>query len=149
MRGDQVTDKTLCLAMLNELKWTATCLTNKILECADPQLRQDYIHVLNRTFTEQKSVFDFAHQQGWYKPTMAEQTQINKLQQAMPTMIQEQQQSMASIHQQAQHQAIQTTGYAMNNMNQGMVNYQDYMTPAYYTNNQTNYGGIYQQNYGR
>ncbi|AQS59315.1 spore coat protein [Desulforamulus ferrireducens] len=122
MYQDQVTDKNLCLALINQLKWSATCLTGKILECADDQLRQEYMQILNRTFAEQKRVFDFAHQQGWYQPMMAEQQMIGQVQSDTQKLMMEQQHSMGNMHQIAQQQSIQS---------QGMYNYQ----------NQNHYGG--------
>ncbi|GAB6180720.1 hypothetical protein JCM14036_20390 [Desulfotomaculum defluvii] len=131
MQGDQVTDKNLCLAMLNELKWNASSLTSNILECSNEQLRQEYINILNQTFDQQKQVFDFAHQQGWYKPMMAEQNMINQVQNGAQKMINEQQQSMLTQQHQMQYQATQVPFQQnMLNQNQGM-SYQSYSQPNY------------------
>ncbi|ABO50455.1 Coat F domain protein [Desulforamulus reducens MI-1] len=148
MQGDQVTDKNLCLAMLNQLKWDASCLTSKILECSDAQLRQDYINILNRTFEEQVQVYNFANQQGWHKPMMAEQNMVTQVQSGAQKMLNEQQQSMATQHQQAQYQAIQNQPNMLNN-NQG-VGYQTYAQP-YYNPQQYpyNYGETQQQFFPR
>ncbi|AEG60183.1 spore coat protein [Desulforamulus ruminis] len=138
MRGDQVTDKNLCMAMLNHLKWDAVCLTNKILECSDQSLRQDYINVLDRTFAEQKSLYDLANQHGWHQPMMANQNLVSQVQSDVQKLSSEQQQSMSTIHQQAQYQGIQ-------NQQAGYQNQQSY-SPVFY-NQQQQSGGSFQQNY--
>lgn len=107
MKQDQVTDKNLCLAMLNQLKWDATCLTQRILEVGDQQLRQDYINVLDRTFAEQKQLYDIANQYGWHQPMMADQNMINQVKSDLQNLSNDIQQSMVSIHHQAQYQGIQ------------------------------------------
>ncbi|MEG6521726.1 spore coat protein [Desulfotomaculum sp. 1211_IL3151] len=142
MQGDQVTDKNLCLSMLNELKFNATCLTSRILECADQQLRQDYMHALNQTFDEQMQVYNLAHQQGWYKPMQAEQNMISQVQNSAQKMMTEQQQSMMTQHHQAQYQATQAP-YQQNIVNPNTGIFQNYNQP-----NQYNYGGM-QQYYPR
>ena len=133
MYQDQVTDKNLCLAVINQLKWSATCLTGKILECADEQLRQDYMQLLNRTFAEQKQAFDFAHQHGWYQPMMADQQMIGQVQSDTQKLMMEQQHSMGTMHQMAQYQGIQTP--------QGMNNYQQSFTNPTMQNQSINLGG--------
>lgn len=139
MYQDQVTDKNLCLAIINQLKWSATCLTGKILECADEQLRQDYMQILNRTFAEQKQAFDFAHQHGWYQPMMADQQMIGQVQSDTQKLMMEQQQSMGTMHQIAQYQGTQVP--------QGMNNYQNYANSG--TQNQSLYVGGGQPYYSR
>ncbi len=147
MRSDQVTDKILCMALINQLKWDAVCLTSKILECDDNKLRQDYINVLNRTFAEQKQAYDYANQQGWHQPMMAEQTMISQVQSDVQKMITEIQQSMMTMHQQAQNQAIQPPQQqTMMNMGQGMGTFQNYNMPTF-GNQQQVYGGSPQQYY--
>ncbi|MCL5289491.1 MAG: spore coat protein [Bacillota bacterium] len=147
MRGDQVTDKNLCMALINQMKWDAACLTQRIVECDDEHLRQDYINVLNRTFAEQKQAYNYANQQGWHQPMLAEQSMINQVQSDTQKMANEIQQSMMTMHRQAQSQAIQTPQQQMMNMGQGMGmgTFQSYNMPA--MGNQQNYGGIPQQYY--
>ncbi|SHE42640.1 spore coat protein [Desulforamulus putei] len=144
MHGDQVTDKNLCLALINQLKWDAVCLTSKILECDDDRLRQDYINILNRTFAEQKQAFDFAKQHGWYQPMLAEQTMIGQVQSDTQKMVNEIQQSMMTMHQQAQYQAMPQQQNL--NMGQGMGAFQHYAMPAM-GHQQQIYGGSPQQYY--
>lgn len=130
-----MTDKNLCLAILNELKWNATCLTSNILECSDQQLRQDYINILNQTFDEQMQVFNFAYQQGWHKPMQAEQNMISQVQSSAQNMVTEQQQSMMTQHHQAPYQATQAP-YQQNMINPSAGIFQSYNQP-----NQYNYSG--------
>lgn len=141
MRGDQVTDKNLCLSMLNQLKWDAVGLTNKVLETSDVNLRQDYISVLDRTFAEQKNLYDLANQYGWHQPIMAVQGAVNQVQADIQKMVNEQQQSMASMHQQAQYQATQTPYQQA-----GYQNANTY-SPVYY-NQQQQTGAVSHQNFG-
>ncbi|MDO7787468.1 spore coat protein [Desulforamulus aquiferis] len=145
MKQDQVTDKNLCMSMINQLKWDATCLTQKILETSDQQLRQDYINVLDRTFAEQKQLYDLANQYGWHQPMMADQSMISKVQSGLHNLSNEIQQSMMSIHhQQAQQQGIQApTYYNTMDFGQGMTN-------SVNQQQQLQYQGLgQQQNYNR
>lgn len=152
MKQEQVTDKNLCMAMINQLKWDATCLTQKVLETSDQQLRQDYINVLDRTFIEQKQLYDLANQYGWHQPMMAEQSMVSKVQNSLQNMSNEIQQSMISIHhQQAQHQGIESPAF-QNTMDfgQGITNSLNYQANAYNQQQQPfQYQGVGQQNYNR
>ncbi|MEG6615695.1 spore coat protein [Peptococcaceae bacterium 1198_IL3148] len=76
---DNIEDKDLALAMLNDLKFTCQCLNQKILETSNLQLRQNYINILNETFNEHKQLFDLMTQRGWYQPMMAPPQQHNQI----------------------------------------------------------------------
>lgn len=93
---DQIRDKDLAFAMLNDLKFTCDCINQKILEASNMQLRQQYLNILNETYSEQKQLFDLMQQRGWYKTMNANQQELSQISNSINTM---------------QNEMMQQTGY--------------------------------------
>lgn len=64
--GIGLSDRDLFQTMLNEQKYLNTHITSSIMESSNPQLRQEYIHILNRGFEHQRMIYDAMNQRGWY-----------------------------------------------------------------------------------
>lgn len=76
-----LTDKEITNIVLDNHKFSATSLTNLILESANNQLRNDCLNVLKRTLDHQKQIFDLMAQKGWYQVSAASPQDISKAQQ--------------------------------------------------------------------
>jgi len=101
-----LSDKDQIQILLNEHKLMISSMTNCILECANPQLRQDCINVLNKDFSHQKMIWDAMNQRGWYQVQMASPQELQRAQQQL-----NQQQIGQQQHQQYSQQFThQSTG---------------------------------------
>ncbi|MTI79426.1 MAG: spore coat protein [Firmicutes bacterium] len=76
---DQIRDKDLASAMLNDLKFTCECLGQKILETSNTQLRQNYINILSESYNEQNQLYSLMSQRGWHQPMMANQQDVSQV----------------------------------------------------------------------
>jgi len=65
-QGAQITDRDLLQVCLNETKHCASSLNTYIQEASSEQLRRDYMTVLGDVYSQQKQIFDYMQQQGFY-----------------------------------------------------------------------------------
>ena len=72
-----VNDEDLMNIVLSHQKYGATALSNLVLESASDALRRDVTNILEGTFTQQKQVFDYMSQNGWYQVQAASQTDVD------------------------------------------------------------------------
>ncbi|NMB95672.1 MAG: spore coat protein [Clostridiaceae bacterium] len=76
-----ITEKEILNVLLDQHKLCASSLTNFVLESSNQNLRNDATSILNKTFQNQKQIFDIMSQKGWYKPQVANQQSISQVQQ--------------------------------------------------------------------
>jgi spore coat protein CotF len=113
---DQIRDKDLALAMLNDLKFTCDCINQKILEVSNPQLRQKYLNVLSETYDEHNQLYNLMHQRGWYKTMNATQQELSQIINSVNTM---QNEMMQNINTTSYQQYNQQQPYQQQHHNQG------------------------------
>ncbi len=65
-QGAQIQDRDLLQVCLNETKHTATSINIFIQEATNDQLRRDYMTVLGDIYSQEKQLFDYMQQQGFY-----------------------------------------------------------------------------------
>ena len=76
-------DKDLINVVLSEHKVQAGLLTHLVEESANQNLRDDASNILNKTFCQQKEIFDLMMQKGWYKLENASSQDMMKAQQEL------------------------------------------------------------------
>ncbi len=76
-----ITDREITNVLLDEHKLCAASLTNLILESSNQNLRTDLTNILNKSFQQQKQLFDIMTQKGWYQTQSASQQDITRAQQ--------------------------------------------------------------------
>ncbi|BBB91805.1 MAG TPA: spore coat protein [Methylomusa anaerophila] len=76
-------------ALLYQLKTEATTLCTAILESTNNNVRSQLTQILNKSFQNQKIVFDCMNQKGWYKVEPAPQDQYTRIQQSFTTLQQQ------------------------------------------------------------
>ncbi|NLA59757.1 MAG: spore coat protein [Firmicutes bacterium] len=59
-------------------KMEASMLCTAALESQDPELRDHYCGLLNKSLENQKALFDIMNQKGWYKTEPAPMEQANR-----------------------------------------------------------------------
>ncbi|MBM7854464.1 spore coat protein CotF [Desulfohalotomaculum tongense] len=123
---DQIRDKDLAFAMLNDLKSTCECITQKILETSNEQLRQSYLNVLHETFNEHKQLYNMMSQRGWYKPMMAKPDEINQISSHIMSMQNEINQTINAVNYQQQHYGGTQYNYQPGYYQGGMQGHQPY-----------------------
>lgn len=79
-------DMELVGTLLYQLKLESTSLVNTIMESANDNVRDELTDILNQSLQNQRDVFDFMNQQGWYKVEEAPQDQYQRVQQTFTTM---------------------------------------------------------------
>ena len=72
-----IADKDLLNVVLSEQKMEAGMLLNLIQESSDQCIRTDANNILNKTFSQQKRVFDVMSSKGWYPTEQASQQEIS------------------------------------------------------------------------
>jgi spore coat protein F len=85
-------DKELIGTMIYQIKMECTTLCQAILESANDDVRSQLTSILTKALQNQKTVFDFMNQKGWYKVEAAPQEQFNRTQQSFQSMQQMQSQ---------------------------------------------------------
>ncbi len=90
-QGAQIQDRDLLQVCLNETKHTAASLNIFIQEATNDQLRRGYMTVLGDTYSQEKQIFDYMQQQGFYNVKNAKPEDIA---QAKNTFSQSQSQQM-------------------------------------------------------
>ena len=88
-QGVQIADRDLLQVCLNETKHMASSLNIYIQEATSDALRRDYMTVLGDVYSQEKQLFDYMQQQGYYNIKNASPKDIT---QAKNTFSQNQQQ---------------------------------------------------------
>ncbi len=88
-QGAQIADRDLLQVCLNETKHMASSLNIYIQEATSDALRRDYMTVLGDVYSQEKQLFDYMQQQGYYNIKNASPQDIT---QAKNTFSQNQQQ---------------------------------------------------------
>lgn len=73
-------------------KMEASMLCTAALESQDPELRDHYCGLLNKSLENQKALFDIMNQKGWYKTEPAPIEQANRSRMSFGKMRQQAQQ---------------------------------------------------------
>ncbi|GAF24925.1 spore coat protein [Moorella thermoacetica Y72] len=89
-------DKSIFSDCLASEKLLTSCYNTAITECANDQLRRDFMAVYQDEQNCLKAVWDVMHARGWYQLNLASQQEISQLQQRM----------------QQEHQRLQQVGMA-------------------------------------
>lgn len=76
-------DKTIISDCLASEKLLTGCYNTAITECANDQLRRDFMAVYQDEQNCLKAVWDVMHARGWYQLDMANQQEISQLSQRM------------------------------------------------------------------
>ncbi|WP_406676606.1 spore coat protein [Moorella sp. ACPs] len=76
-------DKTICSDCLASEKLLTSSYNMAITECANDQLRRDFMTVYHDEQNCLKAVWDIMHARGWYQLDMASQQEIAQLQQRL------------------------------------------------------------------
>lgn len=86
MPNTQISDKDLMNTLLSQHKFSAMTLTGLITECANENLRQDCINVLESTLQHQKMIWDAMNQKGWYQVQPANPQDISRAQNSINSL---------------------------------------------------------------
>jgi len=95
--AQQNLDMELIGTLIYQLKMEATSLCTAVLESANDTVRSQLTNVLQQSLQNQKEVFDFMNQKGWYKVEPAPADQYQLIQQSFASMQQQQQQTAAPM----------------------------------------------------
>ena len=77
---NSLNDKDILNVLLAGHKLAATGYSTLVLESANQNLRNDVTSILERTFEQQKNIFDVMSQKGWYPVQSATTTEISNAQ---------------------------------------------------------------------
>lgn len=83
---NSLNDKDILNVLLAGHKLAATSYSTLVLESANPTLRNDVTSILEKTFKQQKNIFDVMSQKGWYPVQNASGTEINNAKQQVAAM---------------------------------------------------------------
>lgn len=76
----QVSDRDIMQVCLNEAKHMATSLNIYIQESSNEQLRRDYMTVLGEIYSQEKQLYDYMQQKGYYNVKNATPQDISQAQ---------------------------------------------------------------------
>lgn len=79
-QGMQLSDRDILQVCLNEAKHMASSLNIYIQEAANEQLRKDYMTVLGDVFGQEKQLYDYMQQKGYYNVKNASPQDISQAQ---------------------------------------------------------------------
>jgi spore coat protein CotF len=79
-QGQQIADRDILQVCLNESKHLASALNTYIQEASNEQLRRDYMTVLGDIYSQQKQLFDYMQQKGYYNVRNASPQDISQVQ---------------------------------------------------------------------
>ncbi|MBP2654004.1 MAG: Coat domain protein [Firmicutes bacterium] len=65
-QGMQYADRDILQVCLNESKHFSSSINTYILEASNEQLRRDYMTILGDLYSQQKQLFDYMQQKGYY-----------------------------------------------------------------------------------
>lgn len=83
---NSINDKDILNVLLAGHKLAATGYSTLVLESANPTLRDDATSILEKTFKQQKNIFDVMSQKGWYPVQSASGTEISNAKQQVSSM---------------------------------------------------------------
>jgi spore coat protein CotF len=89
-QGQQFTDRDILQVCLNESKYLASSLNTYIQEATSEQLRRDYMTVLGDIYSQEKQVFDYMQQKGYYNVKNATPQDISQAQNKFSSQTQQQ-----------------------------------------------------------
>jgi spore coat protein CotF len=89
-QGMQFSDRDILQLCLNEEKHLACSLNTYIQEASSEQLRRDYMTVLGDIYSQEKQLFDFMQQKGFYNVKNASPQDISQAQNKFASKIQQQ-----------------------------------------------------------
>jgi len=87
-------DMKLIGTLIYQLKIEANSLCTAIIESSNDTVRAQLTQMLTKSLQNQKTVFDFMNQKGWYKVEPAPADQYQRIQQTMQQMQQQPQGQM-------------------------------------------------------
>ncbi len=76
----QISDRDIMQICLNESKHLATSLNIYIQEAANEQLRRDYMSILGEVYSQEKQLYDYMQQKGYYNVKNASPQDISQAQ---------------------------------------------------------------------
>jgi spore coat protein CotF len=79
-KGQQFTDRDILQVCLNESKYLASALNTYIQEATTEQLRRDYMSILGDVYGQEKQLFDYMQQKGFYNVKNATPQDISQAQ---------------------------------------------------------------------
>lgn len=79
-QGMQFADKDILQVCLNEAKHMASAINTYIQESSNEQLRRDYMTVLGDVYSQEKQLFDYMQQKGFYSVKNASPQDISQAQ---------------------------------------------------------------------
>ena len=74
-------EKEMMEDVLSSQKAITGTYNNFVNECASPEIRNEFLNILNEEHTIQAQVFDEMHKRGWYPTPPAEQQVIDQAKQ--------------------------------------------------------------------
>ncbi|CAB1253245.1 Spore coat protein [Ruminococcaceae bacterium BL-6] len=74
-------EKEMMEDVLSSQKAITGTYNNFVNECASPEIRNEFLNILNEEHTIQAQVFDEMHKRGWYPTPPAEQQMIDQAKQ--------------------------------------------------------------------
>jgi spore coat protein CotF len=77
----QLTEKEMLSDALTSQKFVTDSYNTFSNECANPEVRNTFMNILNDEHRIQFQVFDEMSKRGWYQVSNAEQTKINQVKQ--------------------------------------------------------------------
>lgn len=89
-QGMQFSDRDILQLCLNESKHLAGSLNIYIQEASSEQLRRDYMTALGDIFSQQKQLYDFMQQKGFYNVKNASPQDISQAQNKFSSKMQQQ-----------------------------------------------------------
>jgi len=87
-QGMQISDKDILQVCLNESKHMAAALNIYIQEATSEQLRRDYMTVLGDIYSQEKQIFDYMQQKGFYNVKNATPQDISQAQSKFSSQMQ-------------------------------------------------------------
>lgn len=79
-QGMQISDRDILQVCLNESKHLASSLNIYIQEATSEQLRRDYMTILGDVYSQEKQIYDYMQQKGYYNVKNASPQDISQVQ---------------------------------------------------------------------
>ena len=79
-------DQEVLYDVLSSQKAITGTYNNFVNECATPQIRNEFMNILNEEHQLQAQIFDEMHKRGWYPTPAAEQQKIDQAKQKFQNM---------------------------------------------------------------
>lgn len=89
-QGMQYSDRDILQVCLNEAKHLASSLNIYIQEATSEQLRRDYMTVLGDVYNQEKQLYDYMQQKGYYNVKNASPQDISQAQSKFSSQSQQQ-----------------------------------------------------------